>query len=175
MLRKMLVVCLALSSLVALQVPARAASVTDRDDPLPRLDIRSATAVQVSHNKLRLKLVFWDRTPPWFLRRRAARLEMSDRAPGHHPQPIFGFRFWPNKHARPRISYGEPGSTCCGHQRARHPDAFTYVALVPFSMHGALVKSFRAARTKLLPWCWRPRCGVVGGTLVDTSRWVSTK
>jgi|tagenome__1003787_1003787.scaffolds.fasta_scaffold20557326_2 hypothetical protein len=174
MLRRTLVVCVALGTLVCLQVPARATSVTDRNDPLPRLDIRSASVVQVSPNKLRVRLVFWDRTPFWLLKQRAARIEMSDRAPGHHPRAMFGFRFWPDRHAHLRISYGEPGSACCGHARARHPDPFRYVALVRFSMHGALVKSFRAARTTQLPRCQRPRCGLVGGTLVDKTRWVST-
>ena len=173
MLRRILTVCISVGILAALQAPAQAASVTDSDDSLPRLDIRSASAVQISEHRLRLKLVFWDRTPVWLLRRRAARIEMSDQVPKDAHQ-VFGFRFWPNKDGRLRITYGEPASACCGHSRARHPDPFTYTATIRFSMDGALVKSFRAARTARLRPCWKQSCGLVGGRRVDKTRWVST-
>jgi len=173
MVRRMFAIFIFTAILATLQIPAQAASVRDPDDPLPRLDIRSASAVQVSEHRLRLKLVFWDRTPQWLLRRRAARIEMSDQAP-KRAQQVFGFRFWPNSAGDLRITWGEPGSACCYHARARHPDLFTYAAIIPVSMDGWLVKSFRAARTTRLPPCEKPRCGLVGAHVVDKTRWVRT-
>jgi hypothetical protein len=172
MFRRALVASIALLVLAALPAAAEATTVNDRDDPLPRLDIRRASVAQVDEHHLRLQLVFWDRTPQWELRRRAARIEMSDAGPAE-AQAQFGFRFWPNNAGKLRISYGEPGSTCCGHARARHPDPFTYKAVIRFSLDGALIKSMRASRTTRLPPCSRPRCGLVGGAIVDRTRWVA--
>jgi hypothetical protein len=155
---------------------AQAVTISDPDDVGPRLDIRSVATVQIHHH-LQLTLVFWDRTPIWLLGSRAARLEMSTRAPSH-AQPLFGFRFWPNGRGRLRITYGDPGSSCCGRHGAQHPDPFTYTALIKFSLAHPLgdvdsdpIKTFRGSTTRTLSCGFSRRCGLLGGRLIDKTPW----
>lgn len=174
MLRRMLLlICIVAGAFATLQTPALAALVSDPNEPIRRLDIRSASVEQVSENKLRVTLVFWDRTPMWLLRRHAARFVMSDAAP-KYAQPQFGFRFWANRRGQLRITWGEPASACCGRQGARHPDPFTYMAVIPVSLDGLLIQSFRASRTARLRPCWHAACGLKGGKIIDKTAWVRT-
>ena len=122
MLRRSLAVCITVGTIAALQSPARANTVNDQDDRLPRLDIRSASVVQVAEDELQVRLVFWDRTPQWLLRRHAARIrdELCE-AEARVPSP--GFRFWPNRRGQLRITWGEPASDCCARHGAQHPES----------------------------------------------------
>jgi len=172
MFRRTLGVCITVGTIAALQSPARANTVNDQDERLPRLDIRSASVVQVSEDELQVRLVFWDRTPQWLLRRHAARIEMSVARP-KHASPALGFRFWPNRRGHLRITWGDPASDCCVRHGAQHPDPFTYLAVIPFSL-GATVQSFRALRTARMKPCWHAVCGLFGGRVVDKTRWVRT-
>src|SRR4051812_44218928 len=79
--RRIMTICLTAGILATLQVPAEAASGSDPNEAPTRLDIRSASVVQLTERKLEVTLVFWDRTPQWLLRRHAARIEMSDALP----------------------------------------------------------------------------------------------
>jgi hypothetical protein len=170
--RRIMTICLAAGILGTLQAPAEAALVSDPNEPPTRLDIRSASVVQLTE-KLEVTLVFWGRTPQWLLRRHAARIEMSSALP-KHADSQFGFRFWPNKRGQLRITWGEPGSACCGRQGARHPDPFTYTAVIPVSLHGLGIQSFRASRTARLPTCWHVFCYLTSGRIVDKTVWVRT-
>lgn len=173
MFRRAMTACVATGIVFALQAPAQAASVTDPNEPPTRLDIRSASVVQVTPHRVQITLVFWGRTPKWLLRRHAARIEMSYEAPKNAREEL-GFRFWPNRRGQLRITWGEPASACCSRQGAQHPDAFTYLAVVPFSVDGFIppIRSFRAVRTARLPPCWHAICGVLGGKIVDKTAWV---
>jgi hypothetical protein len=175
MVRRTLLVCISVAILATLPTAAQAVSVSDPDDPATRMDIRRASAVQVTDSKLRLKLVFWTRVPIPVLRHRVAGFEMSFEVP-KHAHPAFGFRFWPTRHGRLRITYGEPASACCAQDWAHHPDPFTYVALIRFSMQDAVppLKSVRAAGTRRFRSCWHRDCGLLITRRVDTTRWVST-
>jgi len=175
MFRSIMTVCLVAGILATLQPSAGAVSVSDPNDPLTRLDIRSASVVQLTEKKLAVRLVFWGRTPMWLLRRHAARIEMSYEVPKNAHEEL-GFRFWPNRRGQLRITWGEPASACCERHGAQHPDPFTYLAVVPFSMDGFIppIRSFRAARTARLPVCWHAICGVAGGRIIDRTAWVRT-
>jgi hypothetical protein len=160
--------------LAAVQAPAEAASVNDPNEPITRLDLRSASVLQISADELQVRLVFWGRTPMWMLRRHAARVEMSFDAPKNAHEAL-GFRFWPNRRGQLRITWGEPASDCCARHGAQHPDPFTYLAVIPFSLDGAIppIQSFRAVRTARLQPCWHVICGVAGGKIVDKTAWVA--
>jgi len=175
MLRRTLAVCIMVGTIAVLQGPARAKSITDSDDGLPRLDIRSASVTQMARDEVELRLVFWDRTPQWMLRRRAARIEMSFARPKHASEAL-GFRFWPNRRGQLRVTWGELASDCCARHGAQHPDPFTYLAVIPFSLRGAVpaLQSFRALRTAQLKPCWHTICGLSGGRHVDKTAWVRT-
>jgi hypothetical protein len=174
--RRMLPTILIVGTVIAaLPTPARAATRSDPDDVGPRLDIRSVSVAQV-HHRTRVTLVFWDRTPVSLLRRRVARLEMSTRAPSR-ASAGYGFRFWPNSRGRLRITYGDPGSGCCGHDRAEHPDPFTYTALIDFSLDNPYppesdrIKTFRGATTRRVHCGLSRRCGLSGGRSIDRTPW----
>ena len=171
MIRRLLITVAVAAAVSALPAVAQATTSFDPDDVGPRLDIRSASRVEVGH-RLRVTLVFWDRTPVWLLRTRVARLEMSTRAPGHASHgALYGFRFWPNDRGRLRITYGESASSCCGHHAAEHPDPFTYTALIRFTPNGGPIKSFRGSTTRKVDCGFTPRCGLSGGQAIDNTRW----
>jgi hypothetical protein len=172
MIRRLLFTVAVAVAVAALPTVAQATTTFDPDDVGPRLDIRSVSRSEVGEDQLRVTLVFWDRTPVWLLRARVARLEMSTRAPSHASRgALYGFRFWPNDRGRLRITYGESGSSCCGHHAAQHPDPFTYTALIRFTPNGGPIKSFRGSTTRRVNCGFTPRCGLAGGAPIDNSRW----
>ena len=175
MLRRVMCLLVLAGVVLTSATPAEAATVSDPNERPTRLDIRSASVVQISRDEVQITLVFWGRTPQWLLRRHAARIEMSFQKP-RSAYPSLGFRFWPNRRGQLRITWGEPASDCCARHGAQHPNPFTYLAVIPFSLGGAVpeLKSFRAVRTARLAPCWHAICGLSGGKVIDKTAWVRT-
>jgi hypothetical protein len=160
------------AAISVLPVGARATTSLDPNDAGSRLDIRSVTRLVVHDGHLRLTLVFWDRTPIHMLRRRAARVEMGFSRP-HDAIADSIVRFWPNRRGRLRVTWGEAGSTCCGHDSARHPDPYTYTTVIAIDPSRGMTRSFRAASTRRLRCSFEPRCGILRGRTIDRTRWTS--
>ena len=151
-------------------VSARAVTSFDPNDPGARLDIRSVSRVELNDDRLQLTMVFWGRTPIHVLRRRAARVEMSFTGP-HHATAESIVRFWPNQRGRLRVTWGEAGSTCCGHDGARHPDPHTYTTVIGIDPTRGEIESFRAVSTRRLNCSFETRCGILGGRTIDRTPW----
>ena len=170
--RLLLVASIIVVGTSVLPVSAQAATTFDADEVGGRLDIRSVTIIDLAGDRVLASIVFWDRTPIHLLRKRSVRVEMSSNGP-HHPTggALYGLRFWPNQRGRLRVTWGEIGSGCCGHDGAQHPNAFTYTSLTHFVPNGAPIRSFRATTTRRIRCSFEPRCGLYGGRPIDHAPW----
>ena len=138
-LRRVLVVAALVATCLGAALPARGQEVVtavDADDVGHRLDLRSVTVAPAANDRARITIRFWDRVPAWLIAHHIVRVEMStDR---EDPQPSYVQQIFRNRDQRLRLTWGEAGSFCCGGRPAYHPDAFTYTAVLPFSIYGAV-------------------------------------
>lgn len=168
-MRILLIASIVVLVVVAFAASAQATTVSDPDDVGSRLDIRSASLVQIADWRIEVTIVFWDRVPTWLLRQHAAAIETSDKGPAHAESGNVkvGFSFFRNASGRLRIIWGEGASSCCGRAPAQHPDRFTYTAIVKGSLDNWSAKSMRGltgrkgTARELTP-----------GRLIDRTDWV---
>jgi hypothetical protein len=165
---------LGLALVVALGLTAHSAvaigptTVTDPNDTGRRLDIRFVKVEPTSEGRTRMTMSFWNRVPPWLLKRRAVRIEMSFSE--DERQPNYVFRFWLNQQAALRFVWGELGSNCCFSRAARHPTRSVYTALYPDDSFVPEALWVRGVTTGRLD-CVRRDCGLSEGKRTDRTRW----
>lgn len=136
-IRRVLFVATVVASCLGAALPARGQDVVtafDGDDVGHRLDLRAVTLEPASNDSSRITIAFWNRVPAWLLAHHVVRVEMStDR---EDPFRRYVHQIYRNRDHRLRLAWGDAGSSCCGRVPASHPDAFTYTAVLPFSIYG---------------------------------------